>query len=198
MKRLLIPVFFALASSLFAQTSGQNFSLEWSRGRIIFKSGDTLVCDLRFNQTGVQHLLQLNDVSGIFTVPIKDVKSFSYFDSRKNRNRIYTSFHHEQLKEQEYYMERIYVADHISILNHKTMEVSDELNFSRFIAKPVKTHKKYILQEDTGEILPLSRENLFTVFQARKGEILSYVKAKGIRFRSVSDFIEVIEYHNSL
>jgi hypothetical protein len=198
MKRLLLPIFFALTCSLFAQTTEQKFSLEWSTGKIIFKSGDTLLCNLRFNQTGTQHLLQLNHDNEIITVPIKHVQSFSYFDSRKNRNRVYSAFQHAHLKDQEYYMERIYTADRISILNHKTMEVPEELNFSRFIAKPVKTYKKYLFQESTGELLPLSRESLFTVLQARREEILSYVKEKGIRFRRISDFIEVLEYHNSL
>lgn len=199
MKRLLLPILFAFTASLCAQpVTSEKFSLEWISGKVIFKTGDTLNCNLRFNQTGDKSILQVNEGGHMLTLPIVDVRQFSFFDAKKNRNRVFTAFEHPHFYGHEFYMEKIYVDGRFSILNHKTMEVPPELNFSRFVGKPVKTYKKYLLNESTGQLLPLSRESLFELLEPKKTEILSYVKSKNIRFRRISDFINVFEYHNSL
>jgi hypothetical protein len=199
MKRLILPVFFACTTALCAQhLTSEKFSLDWTSGIVIFKTGDTLKCNLRFNQAADKSILQLNGSGHTLTVPIRDIRQFSFFDARKNRFRVFSAFAHPDHEDQEFYMEKIYGDNHFSILNHKTMEVPAELNFSRFVAKPVKTYKKYLLNESTGQLLPLSRESLFELLEPKKTEILSYVKSKNIRFRRISDFINVFEYHNSL
>jgi hypothetical protein len=198
MKRLLLPALFLFSVSLFAQTTTERFLLDWTNGVVIFKTGDTLQCDLRFNQAGAQPILQIGKTGHTLTVPTRDVRQFSFFDSLKNRNRIFTSFQNPNIPTQEFYMEKIYADSHFSILNHKTMEKPDELNFIRFVGKPFKTYKKYLLNEWTGELLPLSRENLFQLLEPKKSEILSFVRTNGIRFKRLADFITVFEYHNSL
>jgi hypothetical protein len=199
MKRLLLPIALVFASSVLAQNiTSEKFSLDWTSGQIIFKTGDTLYCSLRFNQTGDKPILQLTDNAQTVTVPIRDVTQFSFFDSKKDRNRIFSSFKNPDVAGHEFYMEKIYADRNFSILNHKTMEVPAELNFSRFVGKPIKTYKKYLLNESTGELLPLSRESLLELLEPKKLEILSYVKSRNIRFKRISDFINVFEYHNSL
>jgi hypothetical protein len=200
MKRLLLPIVFSLPiiCGNAQHVTSEKFSLAWTKGLVVFKTSDTLHCDLRFNQTGDKAILQVAESGYTLTVPIRDVRSFSFFDARKNRHRTFMAFQTPGTVEKEFYMEKIYFDSHFSILNHKTMEVPPELNFSRFVGKPVKTHKKYLLNESTGEMLPLSRENLFSLLQPKRDEIVSYVKARHIRFKRISDFINVFEYHNSL
>ena len=199
MKRILLVLMIASSTALLAQNiSSEKFSLAFNRGQIIFKTGDTLTCNLRFNQTADKSILQINEEGHTLTVPTKDVRQFSFFDAKKNRNRIFTTFPHPHFANQEFYMEKIYVDNRFCILNHKTMEVPAELNFSRFVGKPVKTHKKYLMDEATGQLLPLSRESLFALLEPKRTEILSYVKSNHIRFRRIADFISVFEYHNSL
>jgi hypothetical protein len=199
MKRFLLPIAVIFTSSVVAQSiTAEKFSLNWIPGEIVFKTGDTLHCRLRFNQAGDKPILQLTEANQTVTVPVKDVTQFSFFDTAKNRNRIFTAFKNPQVAGREFYMEKIYADRNFSILNHKTMEVPPELNFSRFVGKPIKTYKKYLLNESTGELLPLSRENLLELLEPKKVEILSYVKARNIRFKRIADFINVFEYHNSL
>jgi hypothetical protein len=200
MKRLLLPIVFSLATACVTaqQVTSEKFSLTWTKGLVVFKTSDTLHCDLRFNQTGDKAILQVAESGHTITVPVRDVKSFSFYDAKKSRHRTFMAFRNPGTVDQEFYMEKIYFDNHFSILNHKTMEVPLELNFSRFVGKPVKTHKKYLLNESTGEMLPLSRENLFSLLEPKRDEIVSYVKARHIRFKRISDFINVFEYHNSL
>lgn len=198
MKQLLLPCLFALTISVFAQSTTEKFSLAWTRGKVVFKTGDTLSCNLRFNQTGNKSILQVNEAGHTLTLPIADVSEFSFFDLNKSRARIFCATRSANSDGQEYFMEKLYADTRFSILNHKTMEVPAELNFSRFVGKPVKTYKKYLFNASTGEVLPLSRENLFALLEPKREEILSYVKARHIRFKRIADFISVFEYHNSL
>lgn len=197
MKRLLLPCFLALTVSLFAQPSTEKFSLAWTKGKVIFKTGDTLHCNIRFNQTANKSILQVNHAAHTLTIPTADVFEFSFFDEKRNRTRIFTTFGSAE-NGGPYFMEKLYADSRFCILNHKTMEVPPELNFSRLVGKPVKTYKKYLFNATTGEILPLSRENLFALLEPKRAEIISYVKARNIRFRRIADFISVFEYHNSL
>lgn len=198
MKRLLLPLLLFFTASLSAQTLNEKFLLHWTSGTVIFKTGDTLVCDLRFNQTGTQPILQINNEGQTITVPTRDVKAFSFYDEAKRRTRSFSTFSNPNIPSQEFYMEKIYRDGHFSILNHKTMEKPDEFKLMPFAAKPVKTYKKYLMDEITGELLPLSRESLFQLLEPKRSEIMSYVKTRGIRFRRIADFISVFEYHNSL
>jgi hypothetical protein len=198
-KRFLLPILCAIASAAFAQsTPSENFSLAWAPGQIHFKSGDTLNCNLRFNQNAGHHILQVEEDGQVVTLPIKDVRSFSYVDATRNRHRLFSSFQNPDSNIQEYYMEHIYASREFTILNRKTMEVPAELNFSRFIGKPVKTHKKYICHAPSGKILPLTRESLFALLEPNRDKVLAFVKDHGIRFRRIADFIQVFEYYNSL
>lgn len=197
MKTNLLAFLCCIASVAWSQTS-ESFSLAWSRGQIQFKTGDTLNCQLRFNQSAGHHVLQVSEDGQVVTVPIQDVRSFTYFDNKKQRDRHFSAFRSGDFAHHEFYMEHIYATREFSILNHKTMEVPGELNFSRFIGKPVKTHKKYICHEPTGKVLPLSRESLLVLLEGNRDKVLSYVKVRNIRFRRIADFIEVFEYYNSL
>ena len=198
MKRLLLPILLFYFSSVFAQHTNEKFLLDWTDGVVVFNTGDTLQCDMRFNQAGAHPILQIRKQGHTLTIPSNDVKQFSFFDSAKNRTRTFTSFPSPEAVNQACYMERIYGDSHFSILNRKTIEIASELDLVRFAVKPVKTYKRYLFNESTGELLPLSKENLFQLLSTKKSEIQSYVRSNGIRFRRISDFIKVFEYHNSL
>jgi hypothetical protein len=198
MKRILLPALFLFSTCALAQTFNEKFLLDWTEGLVIFKTGDTLLCDLRFNQAGAHPILQITKDGHTLTVPTKDVKQFSFFDTFKNRDRVFITIQDPNRYVQEFYMEKIYRDGHFSILNHKTIEKADELTIIKFVGKPIKTYRKYLLDETTGQLLPLSRESLLQLLEPKKPEILSYVRTKGIRFRRVADFISVFQYHNSL
>ncbi|HEY0770966.1 MAG TPA: hypothetical protein VGD31_11600, partial [Sphingobacteriaceae bacterium] len=88
MKRLIFPFLFALTSSLSAQhATHEKFSLAWTKGEVVFKTGDTINCDIRFNQTGDKPILQISHSGHTLTIPVSDVSEFSFFDSKKNRSR---------------------------------------------------------------------------------------------------------------
>lgn len=198
MKRLLLPTLLISFSSLFAQQTSEKFLLEWTNGIVIFTTGDTLQCEMRFNQAGAHPILQIRNQGHTLTLPTRDVKQFTFFDTTKNRARTFSSFANSEKVNQTCYMERIYGDAHFSILNRKTIETPNELDFIRFAMKPARTYKRYLFSESTGELLPMSKENLFQLLETKKSEIESYVRTNGIRFRRISDFIKVFEYHNTL
>jgi hypothetical protein len=207
MKRLLwsmvfCVIIFSASAQVKLNSYTGTFSPEWHKGSIIFNTGDTVKCTLRYNQAFPAGILQLRKKEIAITIPPCDVKGFYYFDPKKDRVRKYYSMplSANEPPTQEYFMECIYDDASISILNHKSIGVPYEyMNYSRFISKPSRISRKYILNAATGELLPLTRENALRLMgNNRKPAILSYIENHDIRFKSVTDYIHVFEYYSSL
>ena len=177
------------------------FSSDWNEGRVVFNTGDTLNCYLRFNQAVPHGLLQVQEDGNAITIPVKDVREFSFFDPRKTRHRKFFSVpvseDHQLTK--EYFMECLYDDQKFTILKHRTIGTPyDYMNYSRFISRPSRITKQYILDITTGSVLPLSKENVLQLTGNKKPEITSFIQSNSIKFKSVTDYIHVFEYLSSL
>jgi hypothetical protein len=160
-----------------------------------------LECNLRFIETASEGLLQVMDDERIVTLDIKHVKSFSFYESQINRLRKYFSIALalDQPVSKQFFLECLYNDSQFSILRHKTVGVPyDYMNYSRFISKPARITRKYILNLNTGELLPLSREHALKLMEKRKAEISSFIQSHDIKFKKVADYVHVFEYHASL
>lgn len=204
MKRLLlcVAILFPISFSQ-AQTKApqDEYSLAWNQGKVIFYTGDTVECMLRYNQTLSVGALQIMKDDNIITLPSKDVLSFSFYDERKGQTRYFSSMAvtEEEYVNQKVFLESLYNDTQFVILNHRTMDVPyDYMNYTRLISKPVRVSKKYILNAKTGELLPLSKENTLKLLESRKNEITAFIQEHHLRFKKVADFIDVLEYHSSL
>jgi hypothetical protein len=204
MKRLFV---FSLISALIMHAHAQiksgnpgNYSPNWSEGIIIFVSGDTLPCNLRYNQEVAHGLLQVLDGDNAVTLSVQDVKAFSFHDTEKNIIRhFFTLPVLPNQSRPECFVESLYTDNMFSIVNHKTIGMPyDYMNYSRFISKPSRISKKYIVNIATGEILPLSKEHALQIMGKRKSEVSSFIDRYNIKFRKVADYIFVFQYHASL
>ena len=204
MKRLLIFIFF---TSVFFSGKGQlasnsvaSFSAKWHTGTVVFNSGDTLSCELRFNNALPVGVLQINSAGTILTIAPEDVSSFSWYDDKKRRMRKYYSLTvtTAEFSTHRTFMECLYYDHEISILNHKTLGLPYEyMNYTRFISKPSRVNRQYIFQPTTGELLPMSRENALKVVED-KTAVMSFIESHRIRFRSLDDYIDVFRYYANL
>jgi hypothetical protein len=178
----------------------ESYSLAWNNGRVIFNTGDTIACKVRFNETIAKGVLQIMENESIVTVTADDVGSFSFYDAQGDKLRKFSTM--SLLKDdsqQKVFLERLYDDQQFSILKHKTLDVPYEyMNYTRLISKPVLMSKRYILNVSTGELLPLSKENALRLLAHRKTEITSFIQEHHIRFKRVADYINVFQYHNSL
>jgi hypothetical protein len=204
MKRLLFCVALnAFLVQVHAQIRSGNpghFSSDWSEGVVVFTNGDSLQCYLRYNQEVADGLLQVLDGENTLTLLASDVKAFTFYDSDKNSLRNFFAL--PVLRDQprpERFVESLYSNAKFSIVNHRTIGMPyDYMNYARFISKPSRISKKYIVNTSTGEIFPLSKEYLFQIMGNRKTEISSFIERYNIKFRKFSDYIHVFEYHASL
>jgi hypothetical protein len=197
---LLIGVMLPIHAQTKSQITGKDLPA-WSRGTIVLQNGDTIQCDLRYSRMTPEGLLQVRDNENIITVTAKDAKAFSYFDEKKNAVRkfyAFTMLPDPTAPTREFFLECVYGNDHFSILNHRTIGYPYEyMEYSPF-KRTAPVNKKYILDSRSGKLIPLSKENTLEVLQERKPEILSYIETNGLKFKSVTDYINVFEYHNSL
>ena len=204
MKRLLVTFlftgFFLPGKGQLATNSVASFSAEWHEGMVTFDSGDTLSCDLRYNNALPVGVLQINASGTILTIAPEDVTSFSWYDEKRRRMRRYYSLTvtTEELSTHRTFMECLYYDSEISILNHKTLGLPYEyMTYTRFVSKPSRVNRRYIFQPSTGELLPMSRENALKVVED-KSEVMSFIESHRIRFRSLEDYIDVFRYYANL
>jgi hypothetical protein len=201
------PLFFSLLlnASLLHLPPANNpntpvhFYPDWTTGLVILETNDTVTCKLRYNQMVPEGLLQVQDGDNILTLSVKDVKCFIFFDSQKNRYRkFYTlTVPVNRDLEREMFLEYIYGNDEISILNHKTMGLAHAyMEYSPF-KQAVPLNKQYLLDCRTGKLLPISEENAISLLD-KKQMVQTFIEANGIRFRKLSDYVKVFEYHSSL
>lgn len=171
----------------------------WTSGLVVLETNDTVPCKLRFNQMVPEGLLQVLDGENVLTLSVKDVKSFSFLDEKKNRyRRFFTlSVPLNGYVNREIFLEYIYGNEKVSILNHKTMGLPHAYMEFSPIKQPAPINRQYLLNSVTGELLPMSKENALAFFD-NKRQIARYIDDHGIRFKRVSDFVKIFEYHRSL
>lgn len=203
MKRLLLTITFLFVvfgmSGQTASNSVASFSAEWHRGKVIFATGDTLSCDVRFNNALPVGILQIRSSGTILTIEPEDVKSFTWYDEDKERTRKFFSLlvTTEELSSHRAFMESLYDDREVSIVNHKTLGLPYEyMNYTRFISKPSRVNRKYLLDFSTGQLLPMSRENALKLVGDRN-EVISFIQSRRIRFKSLEDYIDVFEFKSS-
>ncbi|MFZ6014177.1 MAG: hypothetical protein ACOYXT_27795 [Bacteroidota bacterium] len=174
--------------------------MPWTEGRVIMANNDTIYCLLRYEQIIPEGTLQIVDGDHAFTLKPEDVKSFYFFDPAQGRERLFYTLPTSSGTGQEkpHFLECLYDDQILSILSHKTMGFAyDYMEFSPFKRKtPV--NKRYLLDVHTGNLLPLSRENALRFLVDRKAEIEAFIRKNGLKFKKVSDYISVFEYHSSL
>lgn len=196
--------FLLSASMLYPQPQNNpkvavQFYPDWTPGLVVLETNDTVACDLRYSQMVPEGLLQVLDGGNVLTLSVKDVMSFLFFDSAKNRYRKFftLSVPLEGNVSRETFLEYVYGNDKVSILNHRTMGLSHAyMEFTPF-KQPVPVSKLYLLDFRSGELLPISGENALSLLD-NKQKVTTFIHENDIRFRRLSDYVKVFEYEQSL
>ena len=198
--------FSVLLSASFLNLPPQNnpkaqipFFPDWTPGVVVLETNDTVSCLLRYNQMVPEGLLQVLEGETVLTLSVRDVKCFFFFDNRKERYRkFYTlSVPINGYTNREMFLEYVYGNERVCILNHKTMGLAHAyMEFTPF-KQPVPLNKQYLLNGDTGELLPISEENAFSLLK-KKQQVAGFIENNGIRFKKLSDYVKVFEYDQSL
>lgn len=188
------------ASAQFLRSPVENFSMNWNEGAVIFATGDTVSCQVRYNLSATHSTLQIKGDDTILTILPKDVKVFSFFDPSKKKVRSFSSLKLEPyVPGNEMFVETLYDDARFRILNHRTYGIPYEyMEYTRFISRPVKMSKRYILDLSTGELLPMSKENLLRLITKRKTEIAAFINKHNLKFKKVADYIALLQFHHSL
>lgn len=203
MKKLLLLLSFSPLFAIAQDYTGNpmKFSHQWSVGQIIFQTGDTVNCKLRYNRASLDGIVHILDGDEPVAVTTEFIRQFSYFDSLKSRYRHFVNMTLPgfKLDSQQFLVEKIYDDGRYAIINQRTFEMPyQKLELIRFLGKPVPVYKKYIVDIITGEIVPMTKSNAMNLLENHRTEVASYISDKHLRFRKISDFIDVFEYHNSL
>jgi hypothetical protein len=204
MKRLLygavwLLFFPALSFAQFKSNNAGSYSDLWNPGYVVFHTGDTVHCQLRFNPLVSEGLLQAKHGDEALTLMARDVRHFLFFDSLRNDVRSFYSMPVADESRRYSFLECLYRDHKFSILLQRKFDVVfDYMNFSRFISKVSSVHRPFILNQSTGELVPLSKAFALRLLQHRREEVDAYIEARDLKFKHVVDYIEVFQYHSTL
>jgi hypothetical protein len=176
-----------------------HFSTDWTSGLVILETNDTVACSLRFNQMVPEGLLQVLDGKNVLTLSVKDVKSFTFLDKKKNRYRKFFTLTvplNGNIR-REMFLEYVYGNDKISILNHKTIGFANAYMEFSPLKQVTPLNRQYLLDSASGQILRLSKENALSLLD-QKQKVTSFIQNNDIHFKRVSDYVKIFEYHRSL
>jgi hypothetical protein len=190
---LLLLVFIVVTSS-FAKVK------PWNKGKVVLISGDTVECQLQFTRKVKEGLLQILNGNTEQILTVKQVRSFEYWDEAKKKTRYFSMLSLQPElsgKKHEVFMEIMYSDQHFSIVNHRTMGYSDKTwQFSPF-RKKVVVENSYLLENESGEVLPLCKENLLKMAGSKQVELDQFLQSFRA-LKSIRDYMEVLEYHQAL
>jgi hypothetical protein len=203
MKRLFVFTFICVSFSAFTQSLPNPFKKKapWHNGTVVLHTGDTITGPVKFTRKVSEGLLQMKKGRQVKVLTVKDVLSFSYYDKKKKKTRKYLTLSllpELATREHEIFIEYIYGNNKLSLLNYKALGFSDQaLQINPFRTKTV-VNKRYLLDNKTGKILPLTKENVLELMDEEKKEVMTYIHSSGMRLKTVEDYISLLDYHQSL
>jgi len=202
MKRLLILSLVLIPLLLLSKNSPVEFFniSDWHEGYVVTHSNDTINCFLQFTRKVSEGLIQIIDGNQVKVLTVKDVRFFSYFDKKKNTYRKFYAMNFRpnlSTREHEIFVEFIHGNDRVWLLNHKTMGFDTRWHLNPFRKKSI-VNNRYLFDQVTGNIMPMSKENVLKMMGSQKEEMLDYIQTKGMRLRNIDDYIALLDYHQTL
>jgi hypothetical protein len=197
MKRLLVIFIILLPLAVCASPK----SNKWFSGLVVFHTGDTLHCDLRFTRKVTEGLIQVKAGDRIEVLTVKDVRAFSFYDDGRGYTRTFFNLAvipDLSTRKHEIFIELLYATKTFSILNHKSLGYSENaIQINPFRKKAV-VNQRYIFNNATGEVVPLTRDNILMMMAERKTEVVGYLESNNVRLKTVDDYIALLDFHAKL
>jgi hypothetical protein len=201
MKRLLLVTLLLSSFFIDAAPKKPNKKSVWHKGTVTFFSGDSLTCQLRFTRKVSEGLIQVMNGDNVRILTVKNVRSFSYYDENKNQVRRFINIAlvpDLSTRKHEVFTEYIYGTRRFSILNHKTIGYAENsLQINPFRKKTV-VNRSYLLDNKTGDVLPMTKENILLLMADQQEQVMNFIQSSGRKLKTVSDYIALLEYHQSI
>jgi hypothetical protein len=202
MKRLFLfflSVFFQIIVHAQNTPSAESFSHRWSEGSVVFKTGDSVRCNLRYNYTASTSILQIAEGGKILTLTPDEISSFEFFDEQRVRDRKFLSMVIDSLQNKHAFVESIFSSDKIMLVSHKKMGFKHKyLYYTKFITKPTRMINRYLFNVSTGQLIPLSKRNALQLMADRQKEVEDFINMNHLKFKNTLDYVQLLKYHSSL
>jgi hypothetical protein len=173
---------------------------DWVPGVIKFSSGRTTnQFKLKFDCIANKVLLQFNGSSFSSESKIREFviypKGFSVPDSMVFRK----NFPPTPIANEETFYQ-ILVADTVSLLKLMVKNIDEERQIaSKVVYRRIKDVEKYYFLEN-GKMMPIPEDKtlIADMFLEKNEQIREFLSSRQLKFRSQSDYVELIKYYNSL
>jgi len=174
--------------------------VNWTKGRLLFDSGDSINCDIRFDQLNQNMDVRYQGVE--LEIPFPDIASFNFYDSAKHRTRFFEKVVVESGK--VVLVEYIFKANKASLLEERFirkfhMAYPDPVTFEKRkfrITMPVE--KKFLYNAATKKVLLMSRSNLLIITNDKAREMKNFLHEQRLRMETDEDFILALTHYDRL
>lgn len=213
MTRLFIAFLMVFYSSvLLAQISPREAEkrfTKWVNGTVVLVTGDTVRCELGYNQMFSEGLVMVKEEENVLTLSVKDVKSFYFFDEKEEKTRRFLTVPLDMYQNQntrEFFLEYIYGNNKIAILNHRFIRIVVTNNYyGQQHRNPLPQDYFYLINIATGEILSMTKSNALLLVNDKADVISKFIKSnkiklksKVIKFRDTENYIRLFDYYQSI
>ncbi len=173
---------------------------DWAPGVIKFSSGRTTnQFKLKFDCVANRVLLQFNGTSYSSESKIKEFiiypKGFNGSDSLIFRK----SFPATAIANEETFYQ-VLVGDSASLLRLVVKNINEERQIaSKVVYRRIKDEEKYyFFEKGKLTVFPEDRSIIHEVFGGKEELVKEFISSRQLKFRNQSDFIELVQYYNSL
>lgn len=201
MKRLLFSLILILFFVSFKVYSFPKKTSSWHRGTVVFLNGDSLRCIMKFTRKVPEGMLQIRRDNRIEILTVKDIRSFYFLDATKGKIRTFQNLAFVPVlskRRHEVFIELIHDTRNFSILSHKTLGYSKRsIQLNPFRKKSVVT-LFYLMDKRSSTLEPMSKEAAFQMMESKKEDIQKFLAGHPLKLRSLSDFILLVDFHDTL
>jgi hypothetical protein len=174
--------------------------VNWTKGQMLFDTGDSINCDIRFDQLNQNMDVRYQGVD--LEIPFADITSFNFYDSAKRRSRYFEKVVVQSGK--VVLMEYLFKSKKASLLEERFirkfhMAYRDPLTLDKRefrITMPVE--KKFLYNAVTKDALLMSRSNLLIITKDKAREMRKFIDENRLRLETDDDFIVALKHYDLL
>ena len=174
--------------------------VNWAQGRIYFESGESIDCDIRFDQ--LNQNMDVRYQGADLEIPYTDIQSFDFLDPARHQQRYFEKVvvQSGKIVLMEYVFkgakaalmeERFIRKFHMSYPDPTTLE-------KRKLRITMPIEKKFLYVTETKQALLMTYANLLTIAGDNAEDIKAFVRKHHLRMENDKDFVRVLEYYDQL
>ena len=165
---------------------------EWVEGTVIFKDGDTLICEFSYNPLVPEGMLKIKNNDKIITGTVYNVFSFSYYSNDSTFEHRYYSV--PVSPNNRVFLEFIFDNSDFALYGHKSLKIGKYSGYYSYSSTSIEgIYQVYMFNKSSGKSFPITSKEFLTMMDDKYVAIRKFIKENKIKFKNSYDYIRLNE-----